>query len=183
LTSTVIARRYAKALFAIAREEGKLEAYSEALKGISDFLQKSPVVEAVLVSPVYPAPLKKAVVDEVIKAQGIQDVLATFLRLVVDRRRIQYLKQIVDCFQELMDEETGVVRAVVTTAVPLAADLKDKVAEVMAKVSGKQVVLQLQEDPAIIGGMVAHIGDMVWDGSIKSQLQGLKESIGRGELG
>jgi F-type H+-transporting ATPase subunit delta len=124
LTSTVIARRYAKALFAIAREEGKLEAYSEALKGISDFLQKSPVVEAVLVSPVYPAPLKKAVVDEVIKAQGIQDVLATFLRLVVDRRRIQYLKQIVDCFQELMDEETGVVRAVVTTAVPLAADLK-----------------------------------------------------------
>ncbi|MCK4426120.1 MAG: F0F1 ATP synthase subunit delta [Deltaproteobacteria bacterium] len=183
MTSTVIAKRYAKALFAVAKEEGKLEAYGEALKDIDAFLERSPDVEAALVSPVFPADIKQTVVKEIIKASGVEDALAIFLRLLVERGRIQYLKLIVNCFQEFMDEETGVVRAVVLSAVPLPEDLRDKFSEVLAQVTGKQVTLEIEEDPAIIGGVVAHIGDMVWDGSIKSQLQSIRESIGRGELG
>jgi F-type H+-transporting ATPase subunit delta len=113
----------------------------------------------------------------------VEDALAIFLRLLVERGRIQYLRMIVSCFQEFMDEETGVVRAVVRSAVPLPKDLRDKFSEVLAKVTGKQVTLQIEEDPAIVGGVVAHIGDMVLDGSIRSQLQSIRESIGRGELG
>ena len=74
------------------------------------------------------------------------------------------------------------MRAVVTTAVPMPDDLEAKLKDMLARVTGKDVVLELQEDPTIIGGVVAHIGDMVWDGSIRSQLLGFKESIGRGEL-
>ncbi len=183
MTNTVIAKRYAKALFAVAKEEGKLEAYGEALKDIDAFLERSPDVEAALVSPVFPADIKQTVVKEIIKASGVEDALAIFLRLLVERGRIQFLKLIVNCFQEFMDEETGVVRAVVLSAVPLPEDLRDKFSEVLAQVTGKQVTLEIEEDPAIIGGVVAHIGDMVWDGSIKSQLQSIRESIGRGELG
>ncbi len=183
MTSTVIAKRYAKALFAVAKEEGKLEAYGQALKDIDAFLERSPDVEAALVSPVFPADIKQSVLEEIIKASGVEDALAIFLRLLVERGRIQHLKLIVNCFQEFMDEETGVVRAVVLSAVPLPEDLRDKFSEVLAQVTGKQVTLEIEEDPAIIGGVVAHIGDMVWDGSIKSQLQSIRESIGRGELG
>ncbi|MCD6200166.1 MAG: F0F1 ATP synthase subunit delta [Deltaproteobacteria bacterium] len=183
MTNTVIAKRYAKALFAVAKEEGKLEAYSEALKDIDAFLEGSPDVEAALVSPVFPADIKQTVLEEIIKASGVEDALAIFLRLLVERGRIQYLRMIVSCFQEFMDEETGVVRAVVRSAVPLPKDLRDKFSDVLAKVTGKQVTLQIEEDPAIIGGVVAHIGDMVLDGSIRSQLHSIRESIGRGELG
>jgi len=183
LTSTVIAKRYAKALFAVAKEEGKLEAYSQALKDIDTFLEGSPDVEAALVSPVFPADIKQTVMKEIIKASAIEAAFANFLRLLVERGRIQYLRLIVSCFQEFMDEETGVVRAVVRSAVSLPEDLRDKFSKVLAKVTGKQVTLQIEEDPAIVGGVVAHIGDMVLDGSIRSQLQSIRESIGRGELG
>jgi F-type H+-transporting ATPase subunit delta len=114
---------------------------------------------------------------------GIEAALANFLRLLVERRRIQHLKLIVASFQELMDEETGVIRAVVKSAVPLSEDLEEKFLEVLAQMTGKQVTLDIEEDPALVGGVVAHIGDMVLDGSIKSQLQSIRESIGRGELG
>ena len=183
MTSTVIARRYAKALFAAAKEEGKLEVFSQTLKGIDAFLEENPDIEGTLVNPIFPADLKHSVMEGIIKALAVEGTLVNFLKLLVDRRRIQYLRQIVDSFQELMDKETGVVRAVVQSAVPLPEDLQKKFAEVLAQVTGKQVTLEMEEDPAIVGGVVAHIGDMVWDGSIRSQLQNIRESIGRGELG
>ena len=183
MTNTVIAKRYAKALFAVAKEDGKLEAYGEALKDIDAFLEGSPDVEAALVNPVFPADIKRTVLEEIIKASGVEDALAIFLRLLVERGRMQYFRMIVSCFQEFMDEETGVVRAVVRSAVPLPEDLQKQFKEILKKATGKQVTLEIEEDPAIIGGIVAHIGDMGWDGSIKSKLQSIRESIGRGELG
>ncbi len=158
----------------VGKAEDKLEAFGETLKQVLAFVEENPEVEAALVSPVFPADIKQNVVDEIIKAFAVDDIMAGFLRLLVQRRRIQHLRHIINCFQELLDEEIGVVRAVVRTAVALPEDLKEKIAEVMAQVSGKKVTLQLEEDPEIIGGVVARIGDMVWDGSIRSQLQALK---------
>ncbi|NDY42073.1 ATP synthase F1 subunit delta [Dissulfurirhabdus thermomarina] len=183
MISTVVARRYAKALFAIAKEEGTLEEMYRVLGEIHGFLADSPEVEAALSSPVLPMELKHKAVQEIIKAFGVQGTLARFLELLVDRRRIQHLGLIAECYQELMDEEMNVVRAVVRTAVPLPDDLKARVSEALARVSGKEVKLELREDPSVIAGVVAQIGDKVLDGSIASQLQGFKESIERGELG
>ncbi len=180
MTSTVIARRYAKALFMVGKGEDKLEAFGRLLQDLLAFLEENPDVEAALVSRVFPADVKQQVVDKILSAFEVDEIMANFLRLLVERRRIQYLRQIINCFQEFLDEEMGVVRAVVRTAVPLPDDLQDKLAEVLAQISGKQVALELEEDPEIIGGVVAHIGDMVWDGSIRSQLEGFKESIREG---
>lgn len=183
MTSIVIAKRYAKALFFVAKESGKLQEFGRVLKKIDDFLSKNPDIELALISPVYPIGLKQEIINQLISAYKVEDVLANFLHLLVDRRRIQNFSQICDAFNELVDEETGVVRAVVKTAVPMPSDIQQKFAEILAKISGKQVVLELKEDPSIIGGVVASIGDMVWDGSIRSQLQGFRESIERGDLG
>jgi len=183
LISTIVARRYAKALFAIAKEAGKLEAVSGELEAIVGYLEKAPEVEEALVSLVYPADLKGTIIEEILKAIEAGPELRKFLELLVERRRIQVIRAIQQCYQEFMDEEMGVKRAVVTTAIPMPQDLTEKLKDILAKITGKDVVLELREDPSIIGGVVAHIGDMVWDGSIRSQLQGFKESIGRGELG
>lgn len=166
----------------MAKEDGKLEAYSEALAEITDFLNESSDVERALESPVFPPEAKQSIVEELIKAGGFDEVLSNFLRLLVERGRVQHLRSIVDSFGELMDEEMGVVKAVVTTAVPLPGDLKEKMAGLLAEATGKKVTLKVEENPAIIGGMVARVGDMVWDGSIRSQLQKIKDSIGRSEL-
>jgi len=160
-----------------------MESFGQALNEINSLLQESPEVEAALESPIVPPELKREVVDEIVKAADFEDSLANFLRLLVDRGRIQHLKLVAEAFEALMDEETGRVRATVRTAVPVPGDLKDKMAGVLAEATGKEVILVTEEDPDIIGGVVAHVGDVVWDGSIKSQLEGLKESIGRGELG
>ena len=183
MTSIVIAKRYAKALFFVAQESGKLEDFGGVLKRINAFLSENPDVELALTSPVYPVELKQEIVNQFISAYNVEEVLANFLRLLVERRRIQNFSQICDAFNGLVDEEIGVVRAVVKTVVPMPSDIQQKFAEILAKISGKQVVLELQEDPSIIGGVVASIGDMVWDGSIRSQLQGFRESIERGDLG
>jgi F-type H+-transporting ATPase subunit delta len=116
--------------------------------------------------------------EEIIKASKAEASLANFLRLLTERGRIQYLGVIAEAFQELMDEELGVVRAKVKTAVPLSDSMKEKMKEILSEVTGKQVALVTEEDPDIIGGVVAYVGDMVWDGSIRSQLDGFKESIG-----
>ena len=183
MISTVLARRYAKALFAVGKEEGKLDSFAEALATINSLMQESPDVEAALESPIVPPELKQGIVDEIVKAADFEDSLASFLQLLVERGRIQHLKLIAEAFEALMDEETGRVRATVRTAVPIPDDLREKMAGVLAEATGKEVILVTEEDPDIIGGVVAHVGDVVWDGSIKSQLAGLKESIGRGEQG
>ena len=182
MISSIVARRYARALFTIAKEAGKLEEFAEQLGTIAGFLEQEPEIQEVLESPVFPPDLKGRIADELLKAVGAGDELTRFIQLLVERRRIQVIRAIQRFYQEFIDEETGVVRAVVTTAVPMPDDLEAKLKDMLARVTGKDVVLELQEDPTIIGGVVAHIGDMVWDGSIRSQLLGFKESIGRGEL-
>lgn len=178
MISTILAKRYAKALFAVAREEDKLDAFSDTLQDISSFLSENPDIEAALENPVVPADIKLEVVEEIIKASGADDSVANFLRLLTDRGRIQHLAVISDAYQELMDEETGVVRAKVKTAVPLSEEMRARMMEILSEKTGKQVALVTEEDPDIIGGVVAYVGDMVWDGSIRSQLNDFKESIG-----
>lgn len=182
MSGTVVARRYAKALFAVGKEEGKLQEYGDALAQVASFLEENPEIEAALASPVFPLESKGAIIDEVVKAFGVTGELAALLSLMAERNRLMYLRQVAEHYRELLDEETGVVRAVVRTAVPISDELKQRMAEAFAKVVGRQVELEVKEDPEIIGGVIAHIGDVIWDGSIRSQLQGFKESIGRGEL-
>jgi F-type H+-transporting ATPase subunit delta len=178
LISTILAKRYAKALFSVAKEEDRLDAFSAALQDISSFLSDNPDIEAALENPVVPPDIKLEVTEEIIKASGADDSLANFLRLLTERGRIQHLGVISDAYQELMDEETGVVRAIVKTAVPLSEEMHNRMKEIFSEKTGKQVALVTEEDPDIIGGVVAYVGDKVWDGSIRSQLDGFKESIG-----
>ncbi len=183
MISTVLARRYAKALFAAGKEEDKLQAFNGALQTLDSFLKANPDIEAALESPVIGLDVKQEVVEELIKAAKVEKTMANFLRILVQNNRIHYLSLIAEAYQELMDEEMGIVRAKVITAIPLKKNLQKKMQEVFSTLTGKQVVLEALEDPEIIGGVIAKVGDKVWDGSIKSQLQGFKESLGRGEIG
>ena len=103
--------------------------------------------------------------------------MVNFLNLLVQKKRAGVLPDIAEVFRMMVDVEMNVCQGSVVTATELSGDLQEKLQATLEKITGKKVVLSTQVDPAIIGGMVAKVGDLVLDGSLITQLKGLKESI------
>lgn len=177
MRNTIVAKRYAKALFAVGKEENALDAYSDTLGGLAELTAKQPDIADALSNPQYPLEVREKVVDQLVKAFGASQVLGNFLRLLVQKRRADILPEIAEVFQTMVDADRNISRGTVVTAIELDAGLKEKVKATLEKITGKQVIVSTQVDPSIIGGIVAKVGDLVVDGSIKSQVAGLKESI------
>lgn len=177
MKQTILAKRYAKALFAIGKEDGKYEAYNETLKGVADLFADNPEVEDALTNPLYPIELREkamAAIVESIKAEG---AMGKFLYLLVEKKRAAILPEISEEFQIMVDEDKNISHGSVISAVELDKKLQNKVQETLEKLTGKKVELTASVDPSIIGGIIAKVGDLVLDGSIKTQLASLKGSI------
>jgi F-type H+-transporting ATPase subunit delta len=174
---TILAKRYAKALFAVSQEEGKSEIYRETLNVLGDFLQKYPEAKDALTNLLYPMELKEKVMARLISELQAPQHMANFLNLVVQKRRADILPEIGAEFQALVDADQNVSRGTLIAAWDMPGDLQAKVQTTLENITGKKVILTTEIDPAIIGGIVAKVGDLVMDGSIKTQLAGLNESI------
>ncbi len=179
---TIVAQKYARGLFAAAKDEGRVKEYGEELRRVAEFLKGQEEILEALESPIYPPDLKMEVVEEIIKGLKVEEAIAKFLRLLVEKRRIQFIADIVDAYQALLDEELGIARVEVRVPDSLDSELEKALAEALAKRVGREVVLKVVEDPSIIGGVWAKVGDLVLDGSIRAQLEKFKESIIRGEV-
>jgi F-type H+-transporting ATPase subunit delta len=174
---TILAKRYAKALFAVGQEEGKNENYREALNVLGDFLVKYPEAMDALTNLLYPMELREKVMSQLIGELQADQYMANFLKLVVQKKRADILPEIATQFQALVDASQNVSRGTVIAALEISGELQAKVQATLENITGKKVILTTEIDPAIIGGIVAKVGDLVMDGSIKTQLAGLNESI------
>ncbi|MEA3546531.1 MAG: F0F1 ATP synthase subunit delta [Thermodesulfobacteriota bacterium] len=177
MKNAILAKRYAKALFAVGKEEDAFDEYTEALNGFAEMYATIPEVLDGLTNFIYPQDVREKVMAELVKSAGLTGVMANFMNLLAQKRRADVLPDIAETFQAMVDEEHNVCQGMVVTATEIDADLKEKVKETLEKITGKQVTLNTAVDESIIGGMVAKVGDLVFDGSIKTQLAGLKESI------
>ncbi len=176
-----IARRYAKAMLLIGEGDGQAEVYREELGGFSDLLTANPELDAAICNPVYDSAGRKNVLNAVVKQSGVSAVTASFLLLLFDKGRIGYIQAINDVYKELADELKGVARASVAAAAELSDETVEKIRSGLGRLTGKEVVLTVSQDPALIGGIVTRIGDLVLDGSIRTQLLNLKETLKRSE--
>lgn len=177
MRNTVLAKRYAKALFAVGKEDGAFADYAGVLNEMGRmFTEQSDVADA-LTNPLYPEDVRLKVMEGLVKALGTPAVMVNFCKLLVEKKRAGILPEIADVYQAMVDQDRNLVRGTVVSASTLAPEMNEKIKATMEKITGKQVELTNRIDPAIIGGMVAKVGDLVLDGSIKSQLAGLKESI------
>jgi len=174
---TILAKRYAKALFAVSQEEGKSEVYRETLIVLGDFLQKYPEAMDGLTNLLYPMELREKVMAQLISAVQAGPYMKNFLNLVVQKKRADILPEISAEFQALVDAEQNVSRGTVIAAAEISGELQAKVQSTLENITGKKVILTTEIDPAIIGGIIAKVGDLVMDGSIKTQLAGLNKSI------
>jgi len=112
-----------------------------------------------------------------IKALGADKLMTRFLNLLVEKKRTDILPELAAEYQAIVDKDQNICRSNVISATELSEDLQGKVQATLENITGKKVILATEVDPSIIGGIVAKVGDLVLDGSIKTQLAGLNESI------
>ncbi len=172
-----IARRYAKALFELAVEQGKVDAWSTALRSLKQAVDGSEELRDVLENPIYTRDQRRAVVTKLVAALRLEAEPANLLYLLADRTRLAHLGAVVDEFRSLADAKLGRLRARVTSAVPLDAAAAQNIADRLARVTNAKVLLDRAVDPALIGGAVAQVGSLTYDGSIRSQLEDLRRAL------
>ena len=176
-----IARRYAKALMLIGKEDGQAETYREELAGIAGLMAENRDLEQAVGNPLYDASGRKKVLEALIEKAGVSTAIKSFLLLLFDKGRIGFLGDINDYYQKLADELKGVARANLVSAVELPSETVEKIRAALCAKTGKEVILEVDQDPGLIGGIVTRIGDLVLDGSIKTQLLNMRETLKRGE--
>ncbi len=177
MKNAILANRYAKALFSVAQEENAFDDYAKSLHAVAEAMATMPEVKDGLTNFLYPVDVRCKVMAHIADSLGACQVIKNFLDLVVQKKRAAFLPEIAEAFQVLIDAQRNICQGTVVSAMPLSQELNDKVQATLEKITGKKVVLSSKVDPSIIGGIIAKVGDLVLDGSIRSQLQGLKESI------
>ncbi|HEX2770518.1 MAG TPA: ATP synthase F1 subunit delta [Geobacteraceae bacterium] len=180
MITNAIARRYAKALVQLAIEEGGVEKIHAELTAFDALLVDNRNLWAILVSPAYRIEAKREMMRELIAKMELSATVKNFLLLVLEKNRLNYLPQIVVSYGMLADELSGVVRPTLTSAMPLDAGQVEEIKETLAKYTGKRVILKVEVDPALIGGVVTRIGDMAFDGSLKTQLTRIGDILQKG---
>ena len=177
----VIARRYAKALLLIGKEDGNTETYREELAGFSELVEREKTLEQAINNPLYNAEGRKKVLKSVLEKSGFSGIMKSFLTLLFDKGRFIYLSSINELFQKLADELKGISRASLVSATELSSETIEKIRVTLSEKTGKDIILDVEKDTGLIGGIVTRIGDLVLDGSIKTQLLNMRESLKRGE--
>lgn len=177
MRQTILARRYAKALFSLGKEKDKLDSYNEALAAIAALYGEAPEVGDSLTNPLYPLDARQKVMAKISQAAEADAILTAFLNLLVEKQRAGALPDIARELQIMVDRDQNISHGEVVSAIELDSELQQKIQATLEKITGNKVILETRVDPSIIGGIIAKVGDLVFDGSIRTQLNGLKESI------
>ena len=198
MTNHTAATRYARALLDVAINEAErglaaakerdagapddrvsdaLHEIERQLSAFVDLFKQHPTLERMLLNPAVPVLRKRAVVTELIGRLGVSAVLSKLLVLLADRDRLVLLPDLLSTYRERLLDYQQVVRADITTAVPLLADRAQAIEQRLAEVHGRQVTVTTFVDPSIIGGVVARVGSTIYDGSLAKQLQKMKEKL------
>ncbi|GAC1336515.1 MAG: ATP synthase F1 subunit delta [Myxococcales bacterium] len=183
-----VARRYAKALLSLATApdgaaanggdpHGVAERTAAQLRDLAASLETSPDTRAALLNPGFSSAQRQKAVDALAQQLKLEPGIVNFLRLLLDRQRIAALPAIARAFGELLDQRIGRVRATVTSAQPLGEGELATVRDALSKAVQKSIILEAKTDPALLGGVVAQVGGTVFDGSVRTQLNRLRDEL------
>lgn len=177
MTARAAAARYARALFDVVVKDGDPKQVERELAGFADLARDHSALAHAFANPAIPAPRKRAVVEQLLERAKLTSAVSKLLLLLAERDRLTLLPDVVEAYRSRLLDHLRVVRAEITTAVPLAQDRRTAIERSLAKTTGRQVTLTARVDPSVIGGAVAKVGSVVYDGSVARQLEKLKEKL------
>ena len=173
-----IARRYARAFIALGQESKKTDVFAADIDAFGQVLKSGDgQLKKALTNPGLTAIERKSVLNAVLDKVKLDSDSANFLRLLVDKNRFAEFDGIARAFNEMADDLAGRARAVVTTASELTSAMKKTVQEALEASTGKTVEIDFQVDPGLIGGMVAQVGDISYDASVRARLEDIQSAL------
>ena len=174
-----LSRRYTKALFQLAREAGQEEKIGQEVEQFFAAYNGSEL-QQVLTNPAFSVEVRKKVLTRIAQSQQLSPPTTRFLSLLLDRDRLAHLAGIVSCYRRLLNETKGRIEAKVVSASALEPASVEQLRERLRGMSGKEILLQEEVDPGLLGGLLIELAGTVYDGSIRTQLEKMKQRIARG---
>jgi F-type H+-transporting ATPase subunit delta len=175
--SANLARRYARAILELANEANAVEQTGRELSEFAATWSGSDELRAVFLNPEVSPDVRKSVLAEVTQRAGLSTLTRNSILYIADKGRISSLPLIARSFNDLSEGSSGIVRAEVTSAAPLSDAYYTQLQRTLEQVTGHRVSIEKKTDPNLIAGVVTRVGDKVYDGSIKSRLEDLQNSL------
>jgi F-type H+-transporting ATPase subunit delta len=172
-----VARRYASALADVVLERGEAKEVQKELQQWEDLLRSSANLQEVFRNPTIALDKKRAVLNKLLERAKPRATTGNFLKVLLQNQRLTELPEINRKFADILDERSGMVAATVTTARPVPDNVQQNLQEKLMVLTRRKVRLNFQQDPELIGGLVTRVGSTVYDGSVRSQLQQIKEKM------
>jgi F-type H+-transporting ATPase subunit delta len=178
MVNVSIARRYARALLDVAAEVTRTDAVADQLSDFVKALEQSSELSDVFLNPAYTRAQRNQVLESLIKMMGtVEPTLANTLRLLVDRNRLIYLPDIARVYREMADARAGRVRGHVNSATKLPPETLEMLRKNLQQITQRDVILESKEDPKLLGGLSAQVGSVLFDGSVRTQLEQLRREL------
>ena len=172
-----VSGRYATALFELARDEKVVDAVTADLDKFSALLKDSPELVRLVRSPVFGAEVQGKALGAVLDKAGITGISANFLKLLAANRRLFAVADVIRAYRALVAKFKGEATADVTVAENLSDKNLEALKTALKSVTGKDVTLNINVDPAIIGGLVVKLGSRMVDSSIRTKLNSIKHAM------
>ncbi len=177
-----IARKYASALMELAKEDKKEARYGEEILSFATLLKNDKSIWNFFVGPAGSLDIKKSALKDILLKIKFSKVVNNFLHLLLDKERLVLIGEIVESYHLLLDEAEGKVRAKIVSAAPLTKTEIDKIVERLSATVGKKIAADVSLDTDIIGGIVVYVGSLVFDGSIRTQLDNIGYNLKKGQI-
>ena len=173
-----LATRYARALLGALPDASSQDQADAFLTSLADAMRSNPELRGFLLDPANAAGAKQSMLATLGSARQVPARVITFLEVVLGHGRIAQLPSIADVFHDEREAAQGTITATLTTAAPMSPAMESRASAALEKLAGRKVNLKTQIDPALLGGAVATVGSMVYDGSLKTQLARLRRTMG-----
>lgn len=177
MSSQAVARRYAVALADVVLSRGEAQEVREELVEWDALMRSNAQLLDVFRHPTIPHERKRGVLEELIRRTRLRPTTANFLKVLLQNGRLAELSEVSAQFAQELDRRSGIVSAQVTTARPLSADAQEALRARLGQLTGSKVRLQFDVDDELIGGVVTRIGSTLYDGSVRGQLQQIKQKM------
>jgi F-type H+-transporting ATPase subunit delta len=178
LSARSLSRRYAQALFDVLRRAGGAEPVAAALTAMGAAVRDHAELRSVFETPTVSTTKKSAIAEALLAATGSGSAeLRRMMQMLAERDRLMLLPEIATAFADLALEASRVLPADVTTATPLSPETRAALTQALGKATGADIRLTERVDPEIIGGVVARVGSLVFDASVASQLERLRQKL------